>query len=244
MCQQPCLSVVSCLRSCLQLKYLSAVLNESMRLFPVVSSGTVRITHKPISLAGYHVPAGQPILIPFWTIHRSPKLWDDPEAFRPERWLSEDAAAVAAAAQQSAQSANIHVDADADADVHSQQDQGAKDTRRAATKVRQTAKAKQDGRSSTNGSSLELKVSELSTSPSLRLSELLHTCIFRAAGLMVKGPDSCCASACRSQYIGVDGMPHLYVVIICRIPPSTDEVFCHSQRAPAVVSVRPWRLLS
>lgn len=63
-----------------------------MRLFPVVSSGTVRITYNPITLGGYHIPAGQPILIPFWTIHRSPKLWANPESFEPERWLSADSA--------------------------------------------------------------------------------------------------------------------------------------------------------
>lgn len=64
-----------------------------MRLFPAVSSGTIRITHKPIKLAGYNIPAGQPILIPFWSIHRNPKLWADPESYIPERWLNRESAA-------------------------------------------------------------------------------------------------------------------------------------------------------
>jgi hypothetical protein len=69
-----------------------------MRLYPVVSSGTIRITHKPMQLGPYSLPAGQPVLIPFFAIHRSPRLWEDPDAFKPERWLAgEDAAAAAAA---------------------------------------------------------------------------------------------------------------------------------------------------
>jgi hypothetical protein len=67
-----------------------------MRLYPVVSSGTIRITHKPMQLGPYSLPAGQPVLIPFFSIHRSLRLWDDPDAFKPERWLAADAAAVAA----------------------------------------------------------------------------------------------------------------------------------------------------
>lgn len=71
-----------------QMKYLAAVLQESMRLYPVVSSGTARITSAPMRLGGYDLPAGQPVLIPFFAIHRSPALWPEPDAFQPERWLA------------------------------------------------------------------------------------------------------------------------------------------------------------
>jgi hypothetical protein len=95
----------ACLLLLWQLKYLAAVLQESMRLFPVVSSGTIRITDKPINLAGHQLPAGQPILIPFYSIHRSPKLWTDPESFKPERWTDSGATVVTPAAARPAASA-------------------------------------------------------------------------------------------------------------------------------------------
>ena len=35
---------------------------------------------------GYSVPARQDIMISVYNIHRSPAVWDDPDAFRPERF--------------------------------------------------------------------------------------------------------------------------------------------------------------
>lgn len=81
-----------------QLKYLSAVVNESMRMYPAASSGTIRITDRPITLAGHSLPAGQPVLIPFFAVHRNPRLWQDPDSFRPERFLQTAAGQAAASA--------------------------------------------------------------------------------------------------------------------------------------------------
>lgn len=67
-------------------------------MYPAASSGTIRITDKPITLAGHKLPAGQPVLLPFFAIQRSPRLWQDPDSFKPERFLGADTAAAAAAA--------------------------------------------------------------------------------------------------------------------------------------------------
>jgi len=82
----------------LQLKYLSAVINESMRMYPAVPSGTIRITDRPINLGGHQLPAGQPVMMPFWAIHRSPRLWTDPDSFKPERFLPAEASSALLAA--------------------------------------------------------------------------------------------------------------------------------------------------
>jgi cytochrome P450 len=69
------------------LNYLSAVINESMRMYPVVSSGTIRITHEWTQIGEHLVPPGMPIWVPFYAIHRSARLWLEPDRFLPERWL-------------------------------------------------------------------------------------------------------------------------------------------------------------
>jgi hypothetical protein len=119
-----------------QLKYLSAVINESMRMYPAASSGTIRITDRPISLAGHKLPAGQPVLLPFFAIQRSPRLWQDPGSFKPERFLAADAEAPAAAAAAPAAAAQeglgddddyVDVAADLAADTAAGKDQDQQD---------------------------------------------------------------------------------------------------------------------
>jgi cytochrome P450 len=69
-----------------RLEYLDAVILESLRLRPpawIID----RVTLAPFDLAGYHLPAGTPLLVSPWLLHHSPELWGDADAFRPERWL-------------------------------------------------------------------------------------------------------------------------------------------------------------
>ena len=42
---------------------------------------------EPVDIAGFRVDPGQQILLPLCLIHQDPRWFDEPQAFRPERWL-------------------------------------------------------------------------------------------------------------------------------------------------------------
>lgn len=68
-----------------RLKFTDAVIKEAMRLYPPAwSIGREAIVD--VEVGGYHAPKGTQFFLPQWVVHRDPRWWDDPEAFRPERW--------------------------------------------------------------------------------------------------------------------------------------------------------------
>ena len=69
-----------------RLPFLHAIIHEVLRLYPpayILSRTSVA----PVSLGGYEFPAGTTILMSQWLTHRDPRYFEDPDAFRPERWL-------------------------------------------------------------------------------------------------------------------------------------------------------------
>jgi cytochrome P450 len=69
-----------------ELRYTTAVLSESMRLYPPVW-GISRLTKRSIDIAGHTIPKGSLCVASQWVTHRDPRFFSDPEVFRPERWL-------------------------------------------------------------------------------------------------------------------------------------------------------------
>jgi cytochrome P450 len=70
------------------LDYTERVIKESMRLYPPAYT-VFREPLSPDEIGGYQIPAGSPILISQWAVHRDPRWYDDPLAFDPDRWTSE-----------------------------------------------------------------------------------------------------------------------------------------------------------
>ncbi|HXE46026.1 MAG TPA: cytochrome P450 [Conexibacter sp.] len=71
-------------------EYVDAVVKEALRLRPVVP-GIVRQLQRPLSIGGIDLPKGCHIAPSIYLIHRRADVYPDPEAFRPERFLGEDA---------------------------------------------------------------------------------------------------------------------------------------------------------
>jgi len=63
-----------------------AVIEEAMRLYPPVATLTRSAIAADVA-AGIDIPKGALVVIPPYVIHRHKRLWDEPSAFRPERFL-------------------------------------------------------------------------------------------------------------------------------------------------------------
>ena len=66
--------------------YLTATIQETLRLRPVISIVLRRLT-EPAEVAGYKLPAGISVVPSIYLAHRNPEVYPDPQAFKPERFL-------------------------------------------------------------------------------------------------------------------------------------------------------------
>ncbi|KAI0086944.1 cytochrome P450 [Irpex rosettiformis] len=73
-----------------QMAYLEAVINETLRMYPPVPSGSQRA---PLVGGGdriigqYYIPEGTTTRMHIYSLHRDPRNFTDPERYWPERWL-------------------------------------------------------------------------------------------------------------------------------------------------------------
>jgi cytochrome P450 len=69
-----------------KLPYLGAVIDETLRLWPVVEV-VFRVLRKPWSFGGYELPPGLAIAAAIPLVHRRADLYPNPDAFEPDRFL-------------------------------------------------------------------------------------------------------------------------------------------------------------
>ncbi|XGV97616.1 MAG: cytochrome P450 [Leptolyngbya sp. BL-A-14] len=70
-----------------QLPYLAAVCNESLRLFPVVTLTVPREVNESVELMGYQLEPGTRLYGCIYLTHQRPDLYPNPKLFQPERFL-------------------------------------------------------------------------------------------------------------------------------------------------------------
>jgi cytochrome P450 len=71
-----------------KLPYTKAVVNEALRLYPPAFA-LARMAIGPDRLGDVAIPRGALVMISPWVLHRHRRLWKDPDAFNPSRFLGD-----------------------------------------------------------------------------------------------------------------------------------------------------------
>ncbi|CAG8823793.1 14198_t:CDS:1, partial [Racocetra fulgida] len=73
------------------LKYLNAIIDETLRLFPITLTGIMRQTTCDTIISNYLIPKDTIVAASIWKLHRSKQIWgQDVDEFVPERWFNLD----------------------------------------------------------------------------------------------------------------------------------------------------------
>jgi cytochrome P450 len=67
--------------------YLTATIQETLRRRPVLPTAAPRLVKRPIEVGGWEYPPGVCLVPGTYLVHHDPEIYDDPYAFRPQRFL-------------------------------------------------------------------------------------------------------------------------------------------------------------
>ncbi|XP_040991679.1 cytochrome P450 CYP82D47-like [Juglans microcarpa x Juglans regia] len=73
------------------LVYLQAIIKESLRLYPPIPLSAPHEAMEDCQVCGYFIPKGTRLFVNIWKLHRDPRIWEKPDEFLPERFLSKHA---------------------------------------------------------------------------------------------------------------------------------------------------------
>jgi cytochrome P450 len=66
--------------------YLTATIQETLRMRPVISIVVRRLT-EAVEIGGYEIPAGASVTPCIYLVHANPEIYPEPDRFRPERFI-------------------------------------------------------------------------------------------------------------------------------------------------------------
>jgi cytochrome P450 len=69
------------------MKYISAVIDETLRLYPAVPVDPKYAVENDTLPSGHFIPKGTTVEWSAWVMGRHPDFWEDPDSFKPERWF-------------------------------------------------------------------------------------------------------------------------------------------------------------
>ena len=72
------------------LEYTRAVIQETMRIYPPIW-GLIRVADGDDEIGGKPIKKGDRVVLFAYGAHHNPAFWENPEEFRPERWMGENA---------------------------------------------------------------------------------------------------------------------------------------------------------
>lgn len=67
--------------------YTEACIREGMRIGTLLPSSVVHLATEDTDILGYHVPKDTPIIGNLYALHYNNSIWEEPEKFKPERFL-------------------------------------------------------------------------------------------------------------------------------------------------------------
>ncbi len=70
-----------------KLPYLTAVCQETLRIYPIAMNAFFRIVKTPIEIMGYKLPKGTLIIPSIYLAHHREQVYPQPKQFKPERFL-------------------------------------------------------------------------------------------------------------------------------------------------------------
>jgi cytochrome P450 len=72
-------------------EYLTACIQEILRLKPVLAEAEPRVVKQPIEIGGVEYPPGVALVASVYLVHHDPDIYPEPDVFRPERFLERPA---------------------------------------------------------------------------------------------------------------------------------------------------------